>query len=703
MFESKHFLENCLITGGHGMVGKNFHFGLKPTSKELDITNTKSITTYISKQPNISCIIHLASINIRDSEKSNKNAVDININGTINMLKESMNRDIPFVYVSSGAVFSSFNENEKFNEKTIPNPNCMYGYTKYAAEKMVMLYNKSFIIRTGWLFGGHQKSHYKFVENVFNNLQTNTVVNASNNFVGSPTYVVDFVEKLKEIITTTKYGIYHVVNDGVATGYDIAHFIANQMNRNSDLIRSVGSFDIPNSGPHRSDTEVLVTNYEETKMRHWKDALQEYTKLYFSNQGLFKQQVHETVKVQPWNNRTTCRLCNHSSLYLFFKLEPTPPANHFLKTPQPQTNIPLDVCVCTKCHHVQLLQIINPSTLYSNYLYVSSTSHTMTEHLKSSVKEFTNILQLSKTSNILEIGANDGVCISHLIDCGFTNVVGIDPAQNINSTHTLPIICDFFGSDAIPKIKDYYNSYSLIYAFHCCAHIENIQDVFETIYNLLDDTGVFIMEVGYFYEVFKQHLFDVIYHEHIDYHTCTSMQTFCEKNKLKLFKVQENDIQGGSIQFFITKNMDQSVDESVFAGLQKERDIGLYDVTKLSSWKNIVIQNGNDINYILNSLLNNGKTIVGYGAPAKLTTFMYQYKISNTAIKYIIEDNMYKHDLYTPGLHIKIQPPSILEIDKIDYIIVFAWNFSTEIIRKLDNYRKNGGRIIIPFPEIKII
>ena len=163
----------------------------------------------------------------------------------------------------------------------------------------------------------------------------------------------------------------------------------------------------------------------------------------------------------------------------------------------------------------------------------------------------------------------------------------------------------------------------LIYAFHCCAHIENIQDVFKTIYELLDGCGSFIMEVGYFYEVFKNNLFDTIYHEHIDYHTCRAIQQFAISQNLLLYKVDENNIQGGSIQFFFCKNNgSKQVEESVLQTIEKEVSIDLHNYSKLALWQNKITFCGNDINYLLNSFISYGKKIAGYGASAKSTTFL---------------------------------------------------------------------------------
>jgi len=98
-----------------------------------------------------------------------------------------------------------------------------------------------------------------------------------------------------------------------------------------------------------------------------------------------------------------------------------------------------------------------------------------------------------------------------------------------------------------------------------------------------------------------------------------------------------------------------------------------------------------------------GKKIIGYGASAKSTTFLYQYKLSNKLIDYIIDDNIYKQNHYTPGHNIPIYSFELLKTNSPDYVIILSWNFTEEILQKLEIYRKVGIRVIVPFPEIKII
>jgi dTDP-4-dehydrorhamnose reductase/SAM-dependent methyltransferase len=681
-----------LFTGGNGMVGTNFLDGLKPTSKEMNICDKISIQNYVNNV-DFDIIIHLAATNLRESENIKK-AIDVNINGTTNILEIAMERNIPFVIVSTGAVFSSDNKNVKFDENYISCPNSLYGYTKNSSEKIALLYKKTLLIRTGWLFGGNQKTHYKYVENVINNFLTKTEIKASNDFIGSPTYVIDLIKKIEEHISKEIYGIHHIVNDGTGTGIEIANEICKIMNADKSLITEMNHIDLPNNGGPRSKTEVLQTIHEFNKMRHWTYALRDYLNLYISKKNIV---IEKKEIIQEWKNRENCRLCNNYNLNIFFNLEPCAFANSFTKTKPVHNLVPLDIAICNNCKHIQLIQQIDPSLLYSNYLYVSSTSESMIDHLKESVDLFIKETNISKNDHILEIGANDGVCVKHLLDNGY-NIIGIDPAKNIKERNNLPIICDFFSSKILNLFK---TKFKLIYSFHCCAHIEDVQDVFDSVYKILDDEGYFIFEVGYFYDVYNKNTFDTIYHEHIDYHTVTAMKSFAESKNFKLYNIKTNTIQGGSIQFFLCKNsLNKEININSF--LKKEKKIKLHNYDTLSKWKINIIKNGKDTNYILNSFKSCGKKIIGYGASAKSTTFLYQYKIQNNILDYIIDDNIFKQGHFSPGLNIPIKPFNILDTDNVDYIIILSWNFSKEIIDKLKKYR-NKIRIIIPFPEIRII
>jgi dTDP-4-dehydrorhamnose reductase/SAM-dependent methyltransferase len=645
----------------------------------------------ISKE--IRAIIHLASVNLRESEQDPGKAIRVNIQGTLNMLNVAINKQIPFVFVSSGAVFSDRSGVLRFNESYPKNPNSVYGQTKDCAEEIVKGYSKSIIVRTGWLFGGTQSTHHKFIDNAILKIKADLEVRASYDFYGSFTYVKDFIDKMFYLLDNRMYGLYHIINDGVATGYEASLYICELLKKDSKLVIAVQSKDVPNAGPPRSKSEMLINSCSQIKLRDYKQALKEYL-----SDGFVSSIGSTTIVNRVWHERRCCRLCRSEYLSVFFCLEPTPLANHFHKETTIDELIPLDIAVCNVCKHIQLMQIVDPNVQYRNYLYLTGTSKIMTRHLLDSIDEILMICDVNKEDNILEIGANDGTVCRYLIETGYLKVIGVDPAVNINRLNDkLPIICDFFDRGIIDRLSGM--RFKLIYSFHACAHIEAIDEVFETVSVLLSDGGFFVMEVGYFYDVFNKKTFDVIYHEHIDYHTCTAMSKFCIQYGLILTTVKLNDIQGGSIQFFFTKGYEVKQSETVTKQIDKESSI----YWGLNSWKNNIIRNGEDVYILLSGLVSNGKKVAGYGASAKLTTFFYQYRLNSLLIRYIIDDNPMKQGLKTPGHNIDIYPLNHLEIDPVDYIVIFAWNVYEEILPKLGIYRKGGLRVIIPHPNIILL
>lgn len=690
------------------MIGINVAFGMKPSSTDLDVTEPTSIDRYISSQRPPSLVLHMAALNIRDCSDNVSEAMRVNIDGTTNMLKVAQRFGIPFVLISSGAVFSSPMCDAEFDERAPPSPNSIYGSTKACAENIALTYSKTILVRTGWVFGGHQRTHYEFVELTLSNLLSGTHVYACNDEFGSPTYVADLLDTLYTLIREESYGIHHVVNTGYACCHDIAMTICDEIGANTGLVRSVPGSEVPNRA-QRSSSECLVNTNTRHTLRRWDEALRDYLSCRpgIRAGGHLNMEPSSTAHGAhvgairaAWRTRAECRLCNAHALEVFLKLNPTPLANALVPSPKDQPMIPLDVASCGCCKHIQLMQIVPPELLYPEYPYASSASTTMVKHLQTAIDGIVSEFGILKSDRLLEIGANDGVIIRHLLENGFTNVIGVDPANNISKRHELPILCDYFGPHVKSALGD---KYHLIYGFHCCAHIEDIEGVFRTVFDLLDDNGMFVFEVGYLYDVIQNNSFDTIYHEHIDYHTCTAMVAYARRMGLKLFHVKRTPVQGGSIQFYCSKNNDIDVRGSVAQALAEENAYRLHTRPVLEAFGTRIKRCLTDVRYLLRCLVENGKQLAGYGASAKSTTFLHQITHSKTLLSFIIDDSPHKQNLYSPGLHFPIRPLSILDSEPVDYVLILSWNFSQELLEKLEPYRRTGLRVIIPFPSVHIM
>lgn len=385
-------------------------------------------------------------------------------------------------------------------------------------------------------------------------------------------------------------------------------------------------------------------------------------------------------------------------------LTPTPPANALVKASElgvRQVEYPLDVYRCGTCGHLQLLDIIDPKELFSHYVYVSSTSPVMVNYLREQATKIIARAGLEPGDLVVEIGSNDGTLLRFFKDAGM-RVLGVDPAANIApNSSDIPNITDFFGEEVARQIRADHGSAKVICAYNVCAHIDDLQSVMNGVDALISESGTFVMEVGYLYDVYRKTLFDTVYHEHVDFHRVEPLDRFFSAIGLQLKHVEQSDIQGGALVAYVGKNQ-TGRDKSVSELIQMERELGLDIPQTFERWGEAIRQKGDELSILLHGLKAQGKSIAAYGAPAKATTLMYHFGLDSSVLDYIVDDNPIKQGMYTPGLHVPIEPPSVLYERKPDYVLVLAWNFAESIIAKHREYAGDRGRFITPLPNLTL-
>ena len=281
---------------------------------------------------------------------------------------------------------------------------------------------------------------------------------------------------------------------------------------------------------------------------------------------------------------------------------------------------------------------------------------------------------------MIDIGSNDGVFLKPLVEKGIP-VLGIEPAKNIAKIaedNGIPTINSYFNEDVIDQIIDGYGKADLITASNVFAHADNLTEIADCAFKILKETGTFIVEVQSMIDMLDNVIFDNIYHEHVNYWSATSINNFFIKSGYAIVKIERIDTHGGSIRVYVEKNPAQ-VHTSVNEILDLEKSKGLTDYnTYLEFASKVENIKSNNINNI-KKLKSEGKTIVGFGAPAKATTVLNYFGISTQFIDYIVEDNELKHNLFVPGVNIPIKKKDNLRKDLPDYILVLAWNFFDDI------------------------
>jgi SAM-dependent methyltransferase len=407
--------------------------------------------------------------------------------------------------------------------------------------------------------------------------------------------------------------------------------------------------------------------------------------------------------------RHDCRLCGSVNLEKVLELAPTPPANELLvkaEDAKSQERFPLDLYFCSDCYHMQLLNVVNPERLFGNYVYVSGTAPSFRKHFQDYAFSIVDEYNIARDSLIIDIGSNDGTLLSAFKDLGM-RVQGIDPARDIAANATangIDTIAVFFTADIARQIREEKGPAKVVVANNVFAHIDDLHEIVNGIDILLDTNGIFSIEVSYLKDVIDKTLFDTIYHEHLDYHSVGPLQTFFDRNGFEIINVVSIPSHGGSIRVIAQKKGGQyKQNPSVQAFIDAEKESGLYVADTFRTFSNKINDLGTELHKLVSSIKSDGKSIVGYGLPAKATTLMHQFNIGPDTIDYVVDDSPLKQGLYSPGYGIRIVTSDELKSDMPDYIIILAWNFAEPIIKNIQWYLDAGGIIIVPLPKLKIV
>ncbi len=392
-----------------------------------------------------------------------------------------------------------------------------------------------------------------------------------------------------------------------------------------------------------------------------------------------------------------------------FALTPTPPANAFVAEDQldaKQLTFPLELFFCENCSHLQLLDVVDPAELFRNYVYVSGTSASFVKHFEDCAKSCIERFDVSPGNLVVDIGSNDGTLLGFFKNKNI-EVLGIDPARSIaleateKGIETWP---EFFDQKIANRIKEKKGAASLITANNMFAHADDLSGITDNISSLLTPEGVFVFEVSYLGDVYEDTLFDTIYHEHISYHSVQPLVKFFAAKNMELFAVERIDSHGGSLRGMVQlADGPNKADGSVQSLIDYEKNLALDKSETWIGYANKVEALRDELMTLLTNLKKDGKSIAGFGAPAKATTLMYHFGIGPDIIDFIADDAPLKQGLYSPGLHIPVLPGQAIYEKKPDYVVLLAWNFAPQIMAIHQDYIKGGGHFIVPLPDVRIV
>ena len=409
--------------------------------------------------------------------------------------------------------------------------------------------------------------------------------------------------------------------------------------------------------------------------------------------------------MKDYHKRTTCRICDSKDLKLFLDLGRTPLANSLVlkkNLNKKDKTFPLSVYFCQNCSLVQVLDVVNPEILFSDYYFMTSASSPSVDHFKKySAKILKDFIKSSKDL-VVDIGGNDGTLLNELKnDC---KVLNIEPAHNIAEVARkkgIETINKFFSKKLVKEIIKKSGYAKVITANNITAHTDTVRELFEGVKGLLAEDGVFIFETHWARNLIGEGGFDQVYHEHLSYYSLHALKHLVDSVGLKIFDVETVPIQGESLRVYVSKNRKPKASFAKF--MKREKSLGLNNFKSFAKFSEKVLDNKRKTLKLLAKLKSENKKIVGYGAPAKGSTLLNFFGIGVETIDYVIDTTSIKQGLFMPGVHLPIYSPEKLHESKPDYILLLAWNYADAILKKEKNLRDSGVKFIIPVPEVKII
>lgn len=404
-------------------------------------------------------------------------------------------------------------------------------------------------------------------------------------------------------------------------------------------------------------------------------------------------------------HKNSCRICGSENLVKILDLNETPLANGFLteeELKKEEEKFPLAAHFCNNCSLVQLLDVVDPKILFGNYHFMTSASKPAVDHFINLGQELTDNFVKDKNDLVVDIGGNDGTLLGCIKD--HCRVLNVEPASNIaeiSKKNGVATINDFFSSDLAQKILDEYGKASVISANNIIAHTDKVKDIFVGANLLLKDNGIFVFEAHWVKNLVGEGGFDQIYHEHLCYYSLHALKHLVESTGFFIKDVKSVPMQGESLRVYVGKTEGASMAVDEF--LQREKDMGLTDIKTFLGFSDKVIQNAKNVKELLNSLKQQGKKIVGYGAAAKGNTLLNYFQIGPDLLDYIVDTTPLKWGRYSPGAHIPVVHPDKLKTDIPDYIFLLAWNYADAILEKERELREKGVKFIIPVPTIRVV
>jgi 2-polyprenyl-3-methyl-5-hydroxy-6-metoxy-1,4-benzoquinol methylase len=411
-------------------------------------------------------------------------------------------------------------------------------------------------------------------------------------------------------------------------------------------------------------------------------------------------------------SHSTCRFCQHPLHHTFVNLGGSPISNDFLTVEQLDKSekfYPLHTYVCDQCFLVQLPEVESREHIFSdgNYAYFSSYSESWLKHCENYTNLMTGRFKLDRSSQVIEIASNDGYLLQYF-QAKNISVLGIEPATNVAAvaeSKGIPTLIKFFGVETATELVRLGKKADLLLGNNVLAHVPDLNDFVAGLKLLLKSDGIITIEFPHLLQLINQSQFDTIYHEHFSYFSFLTVERVFATHGLTLFDVEELSTHGGSLRIYgkHVENTKLLVTDRVAKLKIKESAVKLDIINTYLDFTKKVKSIKFQLLAFLIQAKNEGKSVVGYGAPAKGNTLLNYCGIRTDFIDYTVDRSPHKQGLFLPGTHIPIEDPDRITQTKPDYLLILPWNLRSEIIEQMSSIRDWDGKFVVPIPHLEIL
>ncbi|GAA0265961.1 hypothetical protein LNAOJCKE_2257 [Methylorubrum aminovorans] len=406
-----------------------------------------------------------------------------------------------------------------------------------------------------------------------------------------------------------------------------------------------------------------------------------------------------------------CRFCDTPLQTSFANLGMSPISNDFVSLEHAQAMepfYPLHAYVCEECFLVQLIDFEKAENMFSDeYSYFSSYSESWLRHAKAYAESMIERETLGPESLVIEIASNDGYLLQYFKQAGIP-VLGIEPTANTARValkdRGIQSEIAFFGRATASRLVEKGFRADLMAANNVLAHVPDINDFVAGYQILLKPEGIANVEFPHLLSQIENRQFDTIYHEHFSYLSFTIARRIFATHGMRVFDVEELTTHGGSLRLSICHNTNVARPDTrrVENMLERELAAGLSDIATYRRFADEVVKIKCDLLDFLVTARRQGKSVVGYGAPAKGNTLFNYCGVGPELVEFTVDRSPHKIGRLLPGVRIPIRPPEAIFERRPDYVLIMPWNLKDEIMEQMAGVREWGGQFVTPIPTVQV-